>query len=261
MSVVTRFHFLLAISWSLLIAAAAGGSTDCARLMSLSNAESSIFSQYSEDGVLIALLDILGVDPVSNSKYFVEFGVENGVQCNTRILREKFGYRGLSMDGGNSDPGINLHEEFVTERNILELLRKHAVPTDFDVLSVDVDMFDLWILSKILRDGAYSPRVIVVETNPTLCVNDYMQDYRRANALPLVVAHPDHTNQTVWDLTRYSGGNPKAFQVIAERFGYVLYSVMLLFFFLSFSSLLRWMSLSVSLVSIDCCLLAFSDTT
>ena len=117
------------------------------------------------------------------------------------------------MDGGNNNPGINLHEEFVAaESNILNLLEKYEVPYDFDILSIDVDMFDLWILAKILRDGTYRPRVIVVETNPTLCVNNYIQDYRKANALPLVVVHPDLTNQTMWDSTRYSGANPKLFK-------------------------------------------------
>ena len=106
-------------------------SRDCRRLMDLANLEDGIFSQYHEDGVLIALLDILGTEAYSSSqmsKYYVEFGVENGVQCNTRVLRERMGFSGLSMDGGNSNSGINLHEEFVTAGNILGLHLKHSVP-------------------------------------------------------------------------------------------------------------------------------------
>ena len=176
----------------------------------LSNSEDGVFSQYSEDGVLISLLDILGID--EKRKFFVEFGVESGLQCNTRILRERLGFSGLSMDGGHANSTINLHEEFVTEGNILDLFEKHGVPSNFDVLSVDVDMFDLWILAKILRSNIYRPRVIVVETNPTLCVNDFMADYKKANSLPLVVTHPHKTEQTTWDGTRYSEAIPKHFK-------------------------------------------------
>jgi len=60
----------------------------------------------------------------------------------------------------------------------------------------------------------------VVETNPTLCVSDLYNDYRNMNAQPLVVAHPHQIDQKVWDLTRYSGGNPKAFQSLLNRHGY-----------------------------------------
>ena len=60
----------------------------CRRLRSLSNSEDRVFSQYSEDGVLIALLDILGID--DKRKFFVEFG-ESGIECNTRILTRKNG--------------------------------------------------------------------------------------------------------------------------------------------------------------------------
>ena len=65
----------------------------CRQLRSLSNSEDGVFSQYSEDGVLISLLDILGID--EKRKFFVEFGVESGLQCNTRILRERLGFSGL----------------------------------------------------------------------------------------------------------------------------------------------------------------------
>ena len=193
-------------------------SAACSRLHNLAQLEDHIFSQYGEDGVLLGLLDALGLE--NSSKYYVEFGVENGVQCNTRILREALGFKGLSMDGGNANSRIDLFEEFVLESNILDLFRKYQVPANLDVLSIDVDMFDFWILSRLFQDGTYRPRIIIVETNPTLCVGSIISEYRQANSVPLTVTHPDLTTQTVWDGTRYSGANPKAFQVLAERYGY-----------------------------------------
>ena len=88
------------------------------------------------------------------------------------------------------------------------MLHKHAVPPRFSVLSVDVDMYDFWILLAILKHPShYRPAVIIVETNPTLCMNtnNYLRDYMATNAIPMTVTHPSlNPNQTMWDLTRYS---------------------------------------------------------
>ena len=35
------------------------------------------------------------------NKFYVEFGVENGLEYNTRILREYYNWKGLLIDGGN----------------------------------------------------------------------------------------------------------------------------------------------------------------
>jgi hypothetical protein len=184
---------------------------------SLAAYEDKIYSQNGEDGVLLKLMQLVGL----KSKTFVEFGVEDGTECNTRILRERLGMTGLLMDGGNENASINLNKEFITMENVLGLFSKYKVDKSFDVLSLDVDMFDLWILREILKE--YQPRVMVVETNPTLGLSDGKfspYDYAQVNAQPMSVVHPSMTNQTVWDLTRYSGANPAAFRALGRRFGY-----------------------------------------
>lgn len=181
--------------------------------------EDSIFSQNGEDGILIYLLNLIGM----KSKSYVEFGVEDGIQCNTRILREKFGFKGLMMDGGYLNLDIGLMKEFITESNILELFKKYSIPLEFDVLSIDIDMFDLWVLIRLLRDGLFRPRIIVVETNPTLCMSNPKdrKNFNMCNSVPLTVNHPNLTSPDyMWDLTRYSGANPKAFATIAKQYGY-----------------------------------------
>jgi hypothetical protein len=192
------------------------------RLKNLQYFEDKIYSQNGEDGILLVLLDIIGI----KSKYYVEFGVENGMECNTRILRERLNFTGLLMDGGNENKDINLNREFITERNILDLFYDYNVPESFDVLSVDVDMFDWWILLRILRDSSYKPRIIIVETNPTLCleetsdygIKEYIKQYSKINSEPLVVVHPNMTDQVVWDSSRYAGANPMAFRLLGVYF-------------------------------------------
>ena len=67
-----------------------------------------VYSQNGEDGILLWILSELGMlddrkDTASQSRYFVEFGVEDGYECNTRFLRERFGWQGLLMDGSNTN--------------------------------------------------------------------------------------------------------------------------------------------------------------
>jgi hypothetical protein len=164
-------------------------SLSCNRLRNLAQEEDSIYSQYGEDGVLLALLDILGME--NSSRTFVEFGVEDGRQCNTRVLRDVLGFKGISMDGSNSDSTINLNKEFILESNILDLFSKYNVPSNVDVMSIDVDMYDYWILNKILSSKKYLPRIIIVETNPSLCVaTSLVKDYKSMNNVPLSVLYP-----------------------------------------------------------------------
>ena len=147
--------------------------------------------------------------------------MENGTQCNTRQLLEEQGFSGLLMDGSHHNESINLKEEYISVHNILSLFAKYKVPRSFDVLSVDLDMFDWWVLERILNKGAYRPRMIVVEVNPTL---GHYKDtdsgsFSHFNSVPLVVTHPQLTTQTYWDHSRYFGANPKAFQLLGEMYG------------------------------------------
>jgi len=212
-------HLLLLLQQLRLSTSAVSGRAACEELGRLQSYEEKIYSQNGEDGVLVALLGVVGV----KTKYYVEFGVADGVECNSRILREHFGFDGLMMDGGHEDVATNLRQEVITEANVLSLFAKYDVPQTFDLLSLDVDMFDYWILARLLGPkGNYRPRIIIVETNPSLCLNKAvtMRDYSRINAVPMTVVHPTTTNQTTWDLSRYAGANPAAFQRLGRAFGY-----------------------------------------
>ena len=53
--------------------------------MELSRFEKKVFSQNGEDGVTIKLVELI-YNGNNDDKFYVEFGVENGMECNTRIL-------------------------------------------------------------------------------------------------------------------------------------------------------------------------------
>ena len=126
----------------------------------LARSEWTVYSQCGEDGVLEHVFQYIG----PGQRTYVEFGVEDGMECCTRYLREKHGWTGLLMDGGFKNDQINLQQEFITKENVNQLFRKHKVPKDLDLLVIDIDGNDLHVL-KMLKD--YHPRVLVVEVNPT----------------------------------------------------------------------------------------------
>ena len=98
--------------------------------------------QVGEDGIIAAAFECIG----TADKYFVEFGVEDGSQCSTRLLREKGGWTGLMMDGRFHNESINLHKEWMTSSNIVSLFEKHKVPRQFDHMTIDIDLNTLWVL-------------------------------------------------------------------------------------------------------------------
>lgn len=132
--------------------------------MDLNCFEEKIYSQNGEDGVTMKLVQLIYNGDNSN-KFYVEFGVENGNECNTRILRERYNWNGLQMDGGNENESINLRKEFILKENVVELFRKYNVPQNINVLSVDIDFNDFYCLKEILLN--YTCDIIICEYNST----------------------------------------------------------------------------------------------
>jgi hypothetical protein len=131
-------------------------------------AEFRVFSQWGEDGIIQYLAQNVPIErPV-----FVEFGVENYVESNTRFLLQNNQWSGLVLDGSEEniayikrDPiywATNLKAEcaFITIDNINDLLRCNGVSGDIGLLSVDIDGNDYWVWEAI---DAISPRIVVCE--------------------------------------------------------------------------------------------------
>jgi hypothetical protein len=173
-----------------------------ARTINLAEYEKKIFSQNGEDGVLEAIFNTIG----EMNRYYVEFGTENGVECNTKYLREHHHWNGLLMDGGYQDESINLQREFITAENINALFQKYCVPKQFDLLSIDIDFNDWYVWHAI--DSSYQPRVVVIEYN--------------ASHLPhedrIVIYNPYGR----WDGTNYFGASILALYKLGLQKGYSL---------------------------------------
>jgi hypothetical protein len=133
-------------------------------------AEFKVFSQFGEDGIVQFLVQRV---PVEN-RVFVEIGVEDYSESNTRFLLVHDAWRGVIMDA--SDAHARFLEEsrlgwratvdavtaFVDRDNVNDLLRGAGATGRIGLLSVDVDGNDYWILEAV---DAVSPQILVAEYN------------------------------------------------------------------------------------------------
>lgn len=121
--------------------------------------EKKIYSQNGEDGIIQSLLGMVGI----KNKFYVEFGVWDGKECNTKYLRENFNFDGVAWDGEYDIPEWKIYKEFITAENINELFEKYKIPNEFDLLSIDIDYNDLWVWKSL--DQKYKPSIVVIEYN------------------------------------------------------------------------------------------------
>jgi len=173
--------------------------------MDLSLFEKKVFSQNGEDGITLKLIELI-YDGNNDNKFYIEFGVENGMECNTRILRENYNWRGLQMDGDNENDSINLRKEFIMKSNILELFRKYNVPQNINVLSVDIDFNDFYCLKEILSN--YQCDIIICEYNAT----------HLANEDKIII----YDKNGRWDGSNYFGASLLSLDKLGKKYNYSL---------------------------------------
>ena len=140
------------------------------QLDALSDAEFSGFSQWGEDGIIDWLIERLPGLPNT----FVEFGVGNYQEANTRLLLYLRNWRGFVMDGSaehinnikNQDIywryDLTAKCAFIDCDNVNELIAQASFNGDIGLLSIDVDGNDYWVWQAI---DIVSPVIVVCEYN------------------------------------------------------------------------------------------------
>lgn len=138
--------------------------------LDLGRFERRVFSQGGEDGVLQLLTRLV---PITH-RIFVEFGVEDYRESNTRFLLLSGDWKGLIMDGDagairaiTEDPIVQRNplvvlREFITAENIDTTISSRIHEEDIGVLSIDVDGNDYWIWRGI---RSIRPAIVIVEYN------------------------------------------------------------------------------------------------
>lgn len=181
---------------------------------SLRDVEFRVFSQYGDDGIIQYLLQ-----HVDAPESFIEFGVETYRESNTRFLLVKDNWRGLVIDGSESNVAsirtlaehwrhdLTAVASFITRDNINDLFSGAGFTGEVGLLSIDIDGNDYWVWDAV---DVVSPVIVVAEYNsvfgPEAKVSvPYAADFTRR------AAHHSHL---------FFGASLAALCDLAERKGY-----------------------------------------
>lgn len=176
-----------------------------------------VFSQNNEDGLIQYIIHHTDLP----QKNFIEFGVEDYSECNTRFLLLHNNWKGLIMDGSIEDMDalkkqdiywkrtIEAKGAFITKENINKLISESGFSGNVGLLSVDIDGNDYWVLDAI---DCIDPQILICEYNPIFGAKEkvsipYKDDFYRTNA---------HYSNLYW------GASLGAFEYIAKKRGYKL---------------------------------------
>ncbi|MDY7049073.1 MAG: hypothetical protein RPG89_10770 [Microcystis panniformis WG22] len=180
----------------------------------LNRYEFKVFSQAGEDGIISEIFNRIG----TTNKFFVEFGVGNGLENNSAYLLVK-GWQGYWIEGSErfcksirqsfedliAKQQLTLKNTFITAANIEDLFREGNVPTELDLLSIDIDGNDYWIWQAITN---YRPRVVILEYNAIYPPeSSWVMQY-----------NPSHQ----WKYNSHVGSSLKALEKLGHEKGYKL---------------------------------------
>jgi len=141
---------------------------------SINEYEFKIFSQFGEDGIIQYLIKNIKIE----NTIFIEFGVENYLESNTRFLMMNNNWHGFVMDGSEKAMQslkkrswywkYNLIEKavFIDKENINDLIA-NAGFLNIGLLSIDLDGNDYHIFNEMNLSNI-NPSIVVLEYNSVL---------------------------------------------------------------------------------------------
>jgi len=138
--------------------------------LELQNNEFQVFSQWGEDGIIQMLLRHIEIP----SKIFVEFGVENYTESNTRFLLVNNNWAGLVIDGSPEhisyikqdsiywQHNLKAVQAFLDKDNINKIISENGIKGEIGILSIDIDGNDYWVWQAI---DVVNPAIVIIEYN------------------------------------------------------------------------------------------------
>ena len=179
--------------------------------------EFKVFSQCGDDGIIQWLVNKVNFP----SKTFIEFGVEDYTEANTRFLLMNNNWSGLIIDGSATNieqvksrdyywrHQLTAISAFVDRDNINGLISNAGLKGEVGILHIDIDGNDYWIWESI---SVVDPVLVIVEYNSVF-------GGERSISVPYdagFVRNEKHYSNL------YFGASLKAFTWLAKKKGYTL---------------------------------------
>jgi len=184
---------------------------------SLTSSEFRVFSQWGEDGIIQMLLREVQI----SRKIFIEFGVQDYRESNTRFLLVNNNWSGLIIDGSQAniayvknDPiywqhNIKAECAFITRENVNDLFSRNGIVGEIGILSVDIDGNDYWVWQSI---DVVRPAIVVIEYNARFGPTDSVT----------VPYDPSFVREKAHHSCIYYGASLTALYALARAKGYAL---------------------------------------
>ncbi len=184
-------------------------------LSRLGDAGFKIFSQWDDDGIIQYLIHHIEIQ----EKTFIEFGVENYIEANTRFLLENNNWSGLVMDSSEKNIAsiknsprywkYNLAAKaaFIDTENIDKLISDAGFRGKIGILSIDIDGNDYYVWDAITA------------VNPTIVIAEYNAAFGKERAI--TVPYDKHfVRENAHYSHLYYGASLRALCHLAEKKGY-----------------------------------------
>lgn len=180
------------------------------------------YSESGEDGTLLYIFSIIG----TTNRKFVDIGAGGINGSNTANLILNHNFTGILVDGSEKSiksaraffkfqqvaSGLTMLSTFVTAENVNELIGQNGIKGEIDLLCIDIDGIDYWVLKAI---DSIEPRVIVLEYQDILGPD-------RAWTVPYKKDFDVHGYSVNRDTNNYCGASLLAFTKLCNARGYRL---------------------------------------
>jgi len=151
-----------------------------------------VHSQNGEDGIIEELLRRLNI----SNGWVCEFGAWDGIHLSNTFHLVEQGFRAVYIEG-HADRYKDLLKTCARTEGIIpvqayvdhcegstntldKLLGQTPIPTDFDVLSIDIDSYDYQVWESL---KLYRPKMVIIEINSSVPPNqkDYIHEPGRCD--------------------------------------------------------------------------------